>query len=142
MAPPPVYCRQKHEYVVGKVWRMSASESSRAVLVMEPEGEVRPRVSAKRRPRPCSASYLAVRAALYQLTRLSDFRAEKIGGGFYADVFKVSFEGCVVSVVLCCTIRRNELKYSGFSFRSSDGSYWCTQKDVWIMVVLFWGRLK
>ena len=45
----------------------------------------------KRRPRPCSASYIAVRDALYQLTRLNDFRAEKIGGGFYADVFKVGF---------------------------------------------------
>ena len=59
---------------------------------MEAEGDVRLRTNAKRRPRPCSASYLAVRAALYQLTRLSDFRAEKIGGGFYADVFKVSSE--------------------------------------------------
>lgn len=36
-----------------------------------------------------SASYIAVRDALYQLTRLSDFKSEKIGGGFYADVFKV-----------------------------------------------------
>ena len=57
--------------------------------VMEPEGDVRLRAGAKRRPRPCSASYIAVRDALYQLTRLSDFKAEKIGGGFYADVFKV-----------------------------------------------------
>ena len=57
---------------------------------MAAEGEVQLREGGKRRPRPCSASYLAVRAALYQLTRLSDFRAEKIGGGFYADVFRVS----------------------------------------------------
>ena len=52
-------------------------------------GDARHRSAVKRRPRPCSASYIAVRDALYQLTRLNDFRAEKIGGGFYADVFKV-----------------------------------------------------
>ena len=67
--------------------------------VMETEGEIRLR--GKRRPRPCSASYIAVRAALYQLTRLSDFRAEKIGGGFYADVFKVSLSCCDWDESIC-----------------------------------------
>ena len=43
----------------------------------------------KRHPRPRSASYIAVRNALFQLTSLSDFATEKIGAGFYADVFKV-----------------------------------------------------
>ena len=58
-------------------------------VAMEEELEIQLREGAKRRKRPCSASFVAVRAALYQLTRLNDFRAEKIGGGFYADVFKV-----------------------------------------------------
>ena len=34
-------------------------------------------------------SFLAVRSALYQLTCLSDFQTEKLGSGFFADVFKV-----------------------------------------------------
>ena len=56
---------------------------------MEEEVEVRLHDRPNGRKRPCSASYVAVRSALYQLTRLNDFRHEKIGGGFYADVFKV-----------------------------------------------------
>lgn len=42
-----------------------------------------------RRPRPRSASYVALRSAVYQITSLSDFMLEKIGSGFFADVYKV-----------------------------------------------------
>ena len=44
----------------------------------------------KKPRRPRSASYIAVRAALYQLTSFADFSTQKIGAGFYADVFKAS----------------------------------------------------
>ena len=47
-----------------------------------------------RKQRPRSASFVAVRSALYQLTRLSDFKTEKIGAGFFADVFKVEGTFC------------------------------------------------
>ena len=40
------------------------------------------------RSRRTSTSFLAVRDALYQLTCLNDFTSQKIGGGFFADVFK------------------------------------------------------
>ena len=43
----------------------------------------------RRRPRPRSASFMAVRSAVFQLTSLSDFKLEKIGSGFFADVYKV-----------------------------------------------------
>jgi hypothetical protein len=43
-----------------------------------------------RRPRPKSASYVALRSAVYQLTSMADFKREKIGSGFFADVYKVS----------------------------------------------------
>lgn len=43
----------------------------------------------RRRPRPRSASFIAVRSAVFQLTSLSDFKLEKIGSGFFADVYKV-----------------------------------------------------
>lgn len=43
----------------------------------------------QRRPRPRSASYVALRSAVYQLTSMADFKLEKIGAGFFADVFKV-----------------------------------------------------
>ena len=39
--------------------------------------------------RPRSASYVALRSAVYQITSLSDFTREKIGSGFFADVYKV-----------------------------------------------------
>ncbi len=42
-----------------------------------------------RRPRPRSASYIALRSAVYQLTSMADFKREKIGAGFFADVYKV-----------------------------------------------------
>lgn len=44
----------------------------------------------QRRPRPRSASYVALRSAVYQLTSLADFTLEKIGFGFFADVYKVN----------------------------------------------------
>lgn len=43
----------------------------------------------KPRRRLTSRSFEAVKAALYQLTRLNDFQTEKIGAGFFADVYKV-----------------------------------------------------
>ena len=36
-----------------------------------------------------SLSFMAVRSALYQLTCLNDFKTEKLGSGFFAEVFKV-----------------------------------------------------
>lgn len=56
---------------------------------MGEEGEVEMRETISRKRRPRSASYVAVRSALYQLNSLGDFKREKIGGGFYADVYKV-----------------------------------------------------
>lgn len=55
-------------------------------------GEERDEHSAQlqRRPRPKSASYVALRSAVYQLTSMADFKLEKIGAGFFADVFKVA----------------------------------------------------
>ena len=46
-------------------------------------GMERPRI------RPRSASYIALRSAVYQITCLNDFNREKIGSGFFADVYKV-----------------------------------------------------
>ncbi len=43
----------------------------------------------RRRIRPKSASYVALRSAVYQLTSMADFKLEKIGFGFFADVYKV-----------------------------------------------------
>ncbi len=56
---------------------------------MDDQVEVELRESRKRLSRPRSASYIAVRSAVYQLTSFSDFDTEKIGAGFFADVFKV-----------------------------------------------------
>lgn len=36
-----------------------------------------------------STSFLAVKEAVYQLTCLNDFVREKLGAGFFADVYKV-----------------------------------------------------
>ena len=44
----------------------------------------------RRQLRPRSASYVALRTAVYQLTSLADFKLDKIGSGFFADVFKVT----------------------------------------------------
>lgn len=56
---------------------------------MSEEVRVELREGRKRLSRPRSASYIAVRSAVYQLTSFSDFETEKIGAGFFADVFKV-----------------------------------------------------
>ena len=53
--------------------------------------EVKVELRKKKEPRRRrSSSYIAVRSALYQLTSYSDFTTQKIGAGFYADVFKAS----------------------------------------------------
>lgn len=39
--------------------------------------------------RPRSASYVALRSAVYQISCMNDFTREKIGSGFFADVYKV-----------------------------------------------------
>ena len=57
---------------------------------MVEEVTVERRGGKKRLQRPKSASYIAVRSALFQLTSLGDFTTEKIGAGFYADVYKVT----------------------------------------------------
>lgn len=46
-------------------------------------------VTVRQRIRPRSASYIALRSAVYQITCLNDFNLEKIGSGFFADVYKV-----------------------------------------------------
>ena len=46
-----------------------------------------------RKLRPKSSSYIALRDAVYQLTCLNDFNREKIGDGFFADVYKVTPRG-------------------------------------------------
>lgn len=44
-----------------------------------------------RRVRCRSASYEALRSAVYQLTRMADFKVETLlGSGYFADVYKVS----------------------------------------------------
>ena len=48
-----------------------------------------------RKARPKSTSYIAVRDAVYQLTCLNDFTRERIGGGFFAEVYKVS---CIIKL--------------------------------------------
>ncbi len=48
-------------------------------------------VPRRKKMRPKSSSYEALRSALYQLTRMADFKVEKLlGSGFFADVYKVS----------------------------------------------------
>ena len=54
-------------------------------------GDEEPPSPVNRRSRPRSASYVALRTAVYQLTSMGDFKREKIGSGFFADVFKVTF---------------------------------------------------
>ena len=46
--------------------------------------------------RPRSMSFLAVRQAVFQLTCLNDFTLEKIGAGFFADVYKVRCHNFIV----------------------------------------------
>lgn len=48
--------------------------------------------SARRR----SASFMAVQAAVLQLTRMNDFVTEKISEGFFAEVYKV-LNWCVIN---------------------------------------------
>lgn len=48
-----------------------------------------------RKARPKSTSFIAVRDAVYQLTCLNDFTRERIGGGFFAEVYKVT---CIINL--------------------------------------------
>ena len=56
---------------------------------MEPSSTTEDGAS-RRQARPKSTSYEALRSALYQLTRMADFKVEALlGSGFFADVYKV-----------------------------------------------------
>ena len=75
---------------------ISSSERERKMIAEDIRVELREasEYNKTRRPRPRSASFVALRSALYQITCLSDFKLEKIGSGFFADVFKVGLTSC------------------------------------------------
>ena len=57
-----------------------------------------------------STSFLAVKEAVYQLTCLNDFNCERIGSGFFADVYKVRDETHFMTHCTCGSLFRVVLK--------------------------------